>query len=60
MVGRTGSGKSSLMLALFRLIDITAGRVLLDGIDVAKIGLDALRHQLAIIPQVELTRRTAM
>ncbi len=60
VVGRTGSGKSSLMLALFRLIDITAGRVLLDGIDVAKIGLDALRRQLAIIPQVELTRRTAM
>lgn len=53
MVGRTGSGKSSLMLALFRLIDITSGRVLLDGLDVAKIGLDALRRQLAIIPQVD-------
>ena len=52
VVGRTGSGKSSLMLALFRLIDVTCGRVLLDGIDVAKIGLDALRSQLAIIPQV--------
>lgn len=54
MVGRTGSGKSSLMLALFRLIDVTVGRVLLDGVDVAKIGLDALRRQLAIIPQVPL------
>ena len=52
VVGRTGSGKSSLMLALFRLIDVTAGRVLLDGLDVAAIGLDALRRQLAIIPQV--------
>ena len=52
VVGRTGCGKSSLMLALFRLIDVTCGRVLLDGIDVAKIGLDALRSQLAIIPQV--------
>ena len=40
------------MLALFRLIDVTSGRVLLDGVDVAKIGLDALRRQLAIIPQV--------
>ena len=48
------------MLALFRLIDITAGRVLLDGIDVAKIGLDALRRQLAIIPQVEMVCPTAM
>ncbi len=48
------------MLALFRLIDITAGRVLLDGIDVAKIGLDALRRQLAIIPKVEMTCPTAM
>ena len=52
VVGRTGSGKSSLMLALFRLIDVTAGRVLLDGLDVASIGLGALRRQLAIIPQV--------
>jgi len=52
LVGRTGSGKSSLMLALFRLISVDAGRVLLDGVDVADIGLDSLRRQLAIIPQV--------
>ena len=51
LVGRTGSGKSSLMLALFRLIDVTGGAVYLDGIDVCGIGLDALRCQLAIIPQ---------
>ena len=59
VVGRTGSGKSSLMLALFRLIDVTSGRVLLDGVDVAKIGLDALRRQLAIIPQVVLMHQRA-
>lgn len=52
LVGRTGSGKSSLMLALFRLISVDSGRILLDGIDVASIGLDGLRRQLAIIPQV--------
>ena len=46
-----GSGKSSLMLALFRLISVDSGRILLDGVDVASIGLDGLRRQLAIIPQ---------
>lgn len=54
LVGRTGSGKSSLMLALFRLIHVVEGRVMLDGVDVAAIGLDGLRRQLAIIPQVRL------
>lgn len=40
------------MLALFRLIEVTNGRILLDGVDSGRIGLDALRRQLAIIPQV--------
>ena len=39
------------MLALYRLIDVSAGTVRLDGIDVSLVGLDALRRQLAIIPQ---------
>ena len=51
VVGRTGSGKSSLMLTLFRLIPVTSGRILLDDIDTSSIGLDALRRQIAIIPQ---------
>ncbi len=52
LVGRTGSGKSSLMLTLFRLIEVTHGTIWLDGVDTTKVGLDALRRQLAIIPQV--------
>ncbi|KAF6260228.1 P-loop containing nucleoside triphosphate hydrolase protein [Scenedesmus sp. NREL 46B-D3] len=51
VVGRTGSGKSSLMLTLFRLVDVNAGSILLDGVDTASLALDALRRQLAIIPQ---------
>jgi ABC-type multidrug transport system fused ATPase/permease subunit len=52
VVGRTGSGKISLMLTLFRLIDVNAGSIFLDGVDTASIALDSLRRQLAIIPQV--------
>lgn len=51
VVGRTGSGKSSLMLTLFRLISVDRGTIRLDGVDTASIALDALRRQLAIIPQ---------
>ncbi len=51
IVGRTGSGKSSLMLSLFRLIPITEGTVYIDRFDVSSIALDALRSQIAIIPQ---------
>jgi len=40
------------MLTLFRLIDQMAGRILIDGVDIASLGIDALRSQLAIIPQV--------
>jgi ABC-type multidrug transport system fused ATPase/permease subunit len=51
VVGRTGSGKSSLMLTLFRLIPVTSGRILIDNVDTSAIGLDILRRQIAIIPQ---------
>lgn len=56
VVGRTGSGKSSLLLVLFRLIEMRAGRVVMGGVDTARIGIDALRRQLAIIPQVRFGR----
>lgn len=44
VVGRTGSGKSTLFLALFRMLELKAGRILLDGVDSRLVGLDELRY----------------
>ncbi|RUS27682.1 P-loop containing nucleoside triphosphate hydrolase protein, partial [Jimgerdemannia flammicorona] len=51
VVGRTGSGKSTLALSFFRFIEATAGSIVIDGIDIANIGLEDLRSRLTIIPQ---------
>lgn len=51
IVGRTGAGKSSLTLALFRIIESAGGSIIIDGQDVSKLGLHALRSRLTIIPQ---------
>lgn len=49
--GRTGSGKSSLSLAFFRMVDMFEGKIVIDGIDIAKLPLHTLRSRLSIILQ---------
>jgi len=54
IVGRTGAGKSSLTLSLFRIIEGASGSISIDGVNIAHIGLSKLRSALTIIPQVSI------
>ena len=51
IVGRTGAGKSTLMVALLRIVELDSGKILIDGIDHKILGLSLVRSQIAVIPQ---------
>ena len=51
VVGRTGAGKSTLMVALLRIVELSSGSIKIDGIDIKSLGLKKLRSIIAVIPQ---------
>lgn len=50
IVGRTGAGKSTLSLALTRIVEKMAGNILIDGVDISEINIRQVREKITIIP----------
>ena len=51
VVGRTGAGKSTLSMALTRIVELVGGKIEIDGVDISKVGIARLRNQITMIPQ---------
>jgi len=51
LVGESGGGKSTIVKALLRVIDLTSGQILIDGQDISKVTQDSLREQISLVPQ---------
>ena len=51
IVGRTGAGKSTLFMGLTRIVELESGSIEIDGQDIAKVDMKALRDQITMIPQ---------
>lgn len=51
IVGRTGAGKSTISMALTRIVEVMGGKIEIDGVDISKIGIARLRNEITMIPQ---------